>query len=219
MKKRLIHFDSDGYERKKSLVLMAVDAANNAIEAYNELGCGIMDAGTFAKAKQADPTEIEFSINKAILKELDKSGITIKSIRQASVEHTIDDYRKNVQPLFAILKIHSADAPSLGYSNDLIYTTFTGGKVEFTKNNDSDLKAKFESWLETDAAERLYTLQNEIAGKLNDLAAMIGIEVWRLPSNLFAHVFELHDNVIHSRPLIYNNAKALEPEIIEMPLN
>lgn len=219
MKKRLIHFDSDGYERKKSLVLMAVDAANNAIEAYNDLGVGNMDADSFKQAKQADTTGIEFSISKAIFKELDRSGITIKSIRQASVEHTIEDYRGNVQPLFQILKIHSMDAPSLGYSNDLIHTTFTSGKVEFTKSNDAELKAKFETWLETEAAERLYTLQHEVANKLNDLAAMIGIEVWRLPANLFAHVFELHDNVIHSRPLIYNNAKALEPEIIEMPLN
>ena len=123
-----------------------------------------------------------------------------------------------MQPLFNILKIHSADAPSLGYSNDLIYTTFEKGKVSFTKANDATLKATFETWLESDAAERLYTLQNEMAGKLNDLAAMIGIEVWRLPSNLFAHIFEVNGNEIKTRILDYNKAKSLEPEILEVPV-
>lgn len=207
--KREIYFDSDLFQRRIFQIDQAVQLINHAIDAYNELGAHKMNEAAFIAAIRSDFTEVEHLLTKAIVKQLDNTGTTLASLRKASIEKTLDDFYENVRPLFIGLRQYTVDVPDTGFYNLVKYLEFKNGRVNFTPAGREKLKTELTVSLHGEAAEQLYNLQNEVGGKLEQLAALIGIKTWHLPAHLFGNVFriEMDSNKLTPCVLDYNNAQ------------
>jgi hypothetical protein len=205
-----IFFDEKQYDSRTRLIEDAVNFMNAAIKGFNALGVAKMTETLFRLAVKADWIELEHLLVKSVAKELDAKGITMAAFRRNIIDETLDDFRTNVQPLFSGLKQFTQDAPSMGYRNLLPYLDYKVEEVVFTGRGKQLLKEELTTSLTTKEAEALYSLQQELAPKIERLALLIGIPLWQLPAHLFGAIFQItSDEKIKPRLLNYSAAKSL----------
>lgn len=198
--KQLIHFDETAFCSKVAEITGIIETCAEKFETYETLGSGKITKAAWEAVTRGDKDAFCFEVAKGLKSKFEKSGISGAKFIRKEVKDAVDE----AETLFNIWRVALT---GFGTPQLVQYLSFEAGKIVFTSDAESKLKATFETYAPDGEGTELFELQQKVGKDLQELAKRIGIDPWRLPLVLFSHVFEIKGNDIVPLVLVYENAQ------------